>query len=96
MKNLAVALHAGKAVQCNEITTFFADEGWAYWHWIDDFWIVQVPDSYTPHTLHTQIEQLPNSGSPVILVFEFQGRIKFWGKCDPDAWKWLNNIGNPS
>ena len=70
--------------------------GWAYWHWIDDFWIVQVPYNYTARSLHEEIEKLPEIGEPTMLVFEFEGNISFWGRNEMDAWDWLNHIGNPS
>jgi hypothetical protein len=93
MKNIAVALNAGTVEQRNAMTNFFADSGWAYWHWIDDFWIVQVPDNFTTYLLHTAIEQIPVVGQATLLLFEFHGSIKFWGRANKDAWDWLNYIG---
>jgi hypothetical protein len=86
--------NAGTVEQRNAITNFFAASQWAYWHWIDDFWIVQVPDNYGPHSLHDRIVQLPVVGEATILLFEFHGRIRFWGRANKDAWDWLNHIGN--
>jgi len=94
VKNIAISLHAGGPAQRNAITKVFVDEKWAYWHWIDDFWIVQVPDTYTPKTLHDRLEALEPVGAATILVFEFHGRITFWGRSPNEAWAWLNHIGN--
>jgi hypothetical protein len=94
MKNIAIALNAGTPVQRNEITKLFAAERWAYWHWVDDFWVVQVPDGYTVKTLHERIETLPNICKPTMLVFEFNGRIKYWGRNNKEAWDWLQHIGS--
>lgn len=94
MKNIAVALNAGLPAQRNSITRFFASQNWVYWHWVDDFWIVQVPDNYSPKILHDQIETLGDVGKPTMLVFEFQGSIKYWGRGDKEAWQWLSHIGS--
>lgn len=93
MKNLAIALNAGTPIQRNEITTLFSVLGWAYWHWIDDFWIVQVPNEFTPKSLHAKIEELPSIGAPTMLIFEFNGQIGYWGRNKDEAWKWLSVIG---
>lgn len=93
MKNLALALHAGEPVKRNAITRHFNNCRWIYWHWIDDFWIVQVPNSYTPKSLHQELESLTAVGTTTILVFEFQGRIRYWGRAKKAAWKWLSHIG---
>lgn len=94
MKNIAIALDAGSALQRNAITNYFAASEWAYWHWIDDFWIVQVPDDYTARTLHNHLEQLPAVGAATILLFEFKGRIEYWGRANKTGWDWLKNIGS--
>ena len=94
MKNIALALHAGTPQRRNAITKLFSDEQWAYWHWIDDFWIVQVPDTYTPKSLHDRLEALDPVGAGTILVFEFRERITFWGRAAKEAWAWLKHIGN--
>lgn len=93
MKNIAISLNAGTPIQRNEITKYLSNKNWAYWHWMDDFWIVQAPDEYTPKTLHNRIEELPDVGKPTMLVFEFSGRIKYWGRNDKEAWDWLSHIG---
>lgn len=96
MKNLAIALNSGTPIQRNEITKFFMASSWAYWHWVDDFWIVQVPDEYTPKSLHIRIEQIPAVGIPTMLVFEFKGKIDYWGRNKKEAWDWLSVIGSAS
>ncbi|MCW5651302.1 MAG: hypothetical protein KIS62_16255 [Ramlibacter sp.] len=96
MRSIAIALNAGNPQTRNIITNFFAAQNWAYWHWIDDFWIVQVPHEYTPSALHERIETLPEFGTPTILVFEFHGAIGYWGRSDAAAWDWLNHIGAAS
>ncbi len=93
MKFIAIALNAGTAIQRNEITKYFSNKDWPYWHWIDDFWIVQVPNEYTPQTLHDRIEELPDVGTPTMLLFEFTGDIKYWGRSKDEAWDWLKHIG---
>lgn len=93
MKNIAISLNAGTPIQRNAITKLFSKKSWAYWHWIDDLWIVQVPNEYTPKLLHIRIEALPDIGNPTMLVFEFKGNINYWGRCKDEAWKWLNVIG---
>lgn len=93
MTFLAIALNAGTPVQRNEITKFFSSKNWPYWHWIDDFWIVQVPREYTPKVLHDNLEKLPEVGEPTMLVFEFNGDIKYWGRNKNEAWDWLGHIG---
>ncbi len=94
MKNIAIALDTGEPIQRNEITQLFSSKGWAFWHWIDDFWIVQVPDGYTVRSLYEKIEELPSVGSKTVLVFEFKGRIDYYGRTKTDSWEWLKNIGN--
>lgn len=93
MKNIAITLNAGTPIQRNEITKLFSNKGWAYWHWMDDFWIVQVPDEFTPKSLHIIIEELSDIGKPTMLIFEFKGRINYWGRNKEEAWKWLSAIG---
>ncbi len=94
MRNIAICLHAGLPNQRNEITNFFSNNNWPYWHWIDDFWIVQVPYEFTPHSLHDKLEELPSVGTSTILLFEFNGAITYWGRANEEAWKWLSVIGN--
>lgn len=96
MKNIAIALDAGMPLERNEITKFITSKGWAYWHWVDDFWIVQVPNDYSPKLLHEMICTLPGIGMPTILLFEFNGAINYWGNTHKDAWEWLSNIGKVS
>ncbi len=93
MKNIAVCLNVGSPPKRNAITSMFSDKKWAYWHWIDDFWIVQVPDEFTPRLLHTLIESLPEVGTATILLFEFKGSITYWGRAEEAAWDWLKHIG---
>lgn len=94
MKNIAIALDKGTPSQRNEITKYFSSKSWAYWHWIDDFWIVQVPNEYTTHSLHIEIEKLSEIGTSTILVFELNGRTNFWGRNVEKAWEWLKHIGD--
>ena len=93
MKNLAIALNAGSPEIRNAITSGLSDKNWAYWHWMDDFWVVQVPDNYTPQLLHNLIEAQPEVGKPTMLVFHFSGKIKYWGRNKKEAWTWLDHIG---
>jgi hypothetical protein len=95
MRNIAIALNSGTPVARNEITNFFSSKGWAYWHWVDDFWIVQVPDEYTPKVLYQKLVDLPRYSRQTILLFEFKGRINYWGTAPKDAWEWLEVIGKP-
>lgn len=93
MKHILIGLDAGSPSQRNEITAFLSDKEWAYWHWLDDVWIVQVPNEYTPKTLHNEIEDATNIGKPTMLVFEFKENITYWGRNKKEAWKWLAYIG---
>jgi hypothetical protein len=94
VKNIAIALNAGYPEQRNAITKFFSEQKWAYWHWVDDFWIVQVPDFYTPKSLHDKLESVANLSASTMLVFHFQGNISFWGRGAKEAWDWLRHIGH--
>ena len=94
MRNMAIALNGGTPALRNAITNLFSSRRWAQWHWIDDFWIVQTPDDYTPKLLQNEIEALPLVGNQTMLVFEFQGRINFWGRAQKAAWDWLKHIGS--
>ena len=94
MRNLIIGLDKGSPFKRNELTEFFSGKNWAYWHWMDDFWIVQVPDNYSPKVLHSELEESTEIGKPTMLVMEFQGKIKFWGRNDKEAWEWLDHIGN--
>ena len=96
MKNIAIALNSGTPAQRNEITNYLSDQNLAYWHWIDDFWIVQVSDDYTPKTLHVALEENAKIGTPTMLVFELSGNINYWGRSSDESWKWLSHIGTPS
>jgi hypothetical protein len=93
-KNIAIALNAGTPEQRNAITSYFSSQKLAYWHWIDDFWIVQVDEDVTPKSLHITIEQLDEIGKPTVLMFEFKGRVKYFGRANKAAWDWLSHIGN--
>ncbi len=93
-KNIAVVLNAGAPEQRNAITSFFSLQKLVYWHWIDDFWIVQVEETVTPKSLYALIEALDEINTPTILVFEFKGRVKFYGRANPAAWDWLKHIGD--
>ncbi|MEJ1379329.1 MAG: hypothetical protein RPU34_05890 [Candidatus Sedimenticola sp. (ex Thyasira tokunagai)] len=93
MNNFAIALNAGTPTQRNEITNYLSNQKWAYWHWIDDFWVVQVPNDYTPKTLHDKLEQETDIDTPTMLIFEFTGRVNFWGRNKDEAWKWLDHLG---
>ncbi len=94
MKNVAVSLDNGIPAKRNAITNMFAERGWAYWHWIDDFWIVQIPDDMPPRKLHELIEAMPDVGTSTILLFEFKGPITYWGRAKDSAWDWLKHLGS--
>lgn len=94
MKNLAIALNDGTPEKRNDLTRLLASNSWAYWHWVDDFWIVQVPDDYTAHSLHDLVKESSEVGTSTILVFEFKGEIQYWGRNKTEAWDWLKHIGN--
>lgn len=96
MKKFAIALNAGAPDRRNIMTSFFNGRDWAYWHWIDDFWIVLVPEDYTPSQLHNEIEELAGVGTPNILIFEFHSPISYWGRATNEAWDWLSHIGDSS
>lgn len=93
MKHIALALNAGTPDQRNAITNYFSSQELPFWHWVDDFWIVQVADDVTPKSLHITIEKLENFKTPIILLFEFTGDIKFWGRANKAGWEWLSKIG---
>ena len=93
MKNIAISLDAGTPEKRNAITNLFAVKSWPYWHWIDDFWIVQIPDELTPKSLLAFIEALPEVGPKTILLFEFPGPITYWGRAKTEAWNWLISLG---
>lgn len=97
-KNIALALNAGTPEYRNAITSYFSSEDLVFWHWIDDFWIVQVEGTVTPKSLHTSIENLKEikeaTKKPTILIFEFTGRIKYYGRASKEAWDWLKHIGD--
>ena len=98
MKNMIIALHAGYPVQRNEITGYLLKMQWAYWHWIDDFWIVQLPLTYTPRILFDELaSSLNHATRSSILIFDFVGPVTLWGNNSPDSWDWLrNNLGSLS
>lgn len=96
MKNVAIALNAGTPEQRNAITEFIAGRNLAYWHWVDDFWIVQLPNTESLRSFHDQLEVLPDVNKPTMLVFEFSGAISYWGRAPKDAWAWLSHIGGAS
>ena len=96
MKYFAVSLHAGTPTQRNSITNSFASKNLAYWHWIDDFWIVELQDHYTARKLHDELEAIQVVGTATMLVFEFDRNIKYWGRAKNEAWDWLSHIGKQS
>ncbi len=93
MKNLAIGLNSGTVEERNDITNLFSANDWAYWHWIDDMWIVQVPDEYTPKKLYNLIRSDTILGEKRILIFEFKGKINYWGWNAKKAWEWLSVLG---
>lgn len=94
MKNLAMALDAGTPENRNLITLFLSNKNWAYWHWIDDFWIVQVPDNYTPKGLYDELIESTGLGLSTILTFDLNNHVNFWGNNKQEAWRWLEAIGS--
>lgn len=96
-KNIAIALNAGTPTIRNGITDYFRTNSLVFWHWIDDFWIVEVDLNVTPKSLHAE---LIGSGSltpsNTILVYEFNGPIKYWGRGAKEGWDWLSRIGKSS
>ncbi len=96
MKNIAVALNAGTPERRNAITNYFSSKNFAFWHWVDDFWIVRVDDSVTAKSLYLLLENLAEINTVSMLVFEFQGQIDFYGRADKVAWNWLEQIGKVS
>ncbi|MCG7964825.1 MAG: hypothetical protein N0E54_19145 [Candidatus Thiodiazotropha taylori] len=93
MKNFVIALEEGSPKVRDEITNYFSKENWAYWHWIDDFWIVQVSDEYSSKQLHEELEANTEIVKPTLLILSLDGNNQYWGRNEDDAWSWLNHIG---
>lgn len=91
IKNLGVSLHGGNPDKRNLITNHFRDKGYVLWHWIDDFWIIQIPLSKTPKGVWDDLT-LAGLGTEIILIFELPGHITYYGYADPKAWEWLKPI----
>jgi hypothetical protein len=50
MKFFVLAVQGASEAQRNAITQYLRDNGYGFWHWLADFWIVQTttPDLQAP------------------------------------------------
>ena len=95
IKNMAVALNGGTPEKRNAITNSFQGKGFAFWHWIDDFWIVQPDVSLTPKALALELRALPEIGGFThMLVFDLPDHLTYWGWANQEAWDWLTKAGS--
>ena len=91
MRHILIALNNGTDSLRDNVTSYLVGTDWPYWHWIDDVWIVDPPEGVTTQSIHDDIDELIDKKR--VLVFEFKGTIKYWGRNAKEAWKWLAEIG---
>ena len=94
MKHIAIALHAGTPPLRNSLTEHLVAKKISFWHWIDDFWILEVESETTPKQFYKSlVEADALDPKSTVLLFELEGRLSYWGKADKAAWEWLSSIG---
>ncbi len=77
----------------NELTSVFSSALPAYWHWIDDFWIVRCEAGVTAKSLHEWIEKRTDI-TATMLVIEIKDGFSYWGRSKNEAWDWLSTYGS--
>ena len=73
-------------------------EHWAYWHWIEGFWLILRWDNPTAKEFWNAIAQaMPSLESKTMLVMRVDDPVTYWGRADKAAWDWLkiSQIGEP-
>lgn len=94
MKLYAIALDSGTPEKRNVITSLIVANNWEYWHWFDDFWIVDPKNQFlSPKLIYQTLASNAELATANILVFDFDRGVKFWGLSNKDAWKWMGSIG---
>lgn len=85
---LATISELASAEQCNSITNFIKEKGWAYWHHIGNSWLIAGTDeSWDAAALRDKIlEYAPNA---IALVIRFEA--KDWAAMSPvSSHAWLH------
>ena len=85
MKHYIVAVDSGPADESNSVSEMLTDRGCAWWHWIDNFWIViDQKGVFTATSLRDAILEITHSRN--LLVFEIKSRGS-WAGFGPSSKK---------
>ncbi|HVT29151.1 MAG TPA: hypothetical protein VHE81_14140 [Lacipirellulaceae bacterium] len=72
------------------VTRAIASAQYDYWHWIDDFWIVQTDKVHTAKFLWEFVtKSVPALSVTTMLVARIDSPQSYWGLAPNDAWTWL-------
>ena len=77
--------------ESNAITQLFQDSPYGFWHWIENFWIVQGDNKHeTAEQLWDEISRrVPAFEPKTTLVMRIDNPVSYWGRADKKAWDWL-------
>ena len=92
MARFVIATDKMPAVIADRLTTHFKGTGWGFWHWLDDFWVLDgVPDIYTAKKLYEELDGLSKLfGAQTCVVMRTDPPLSFWGAATKDCWPWMS------
>lgn len=95
-KYILIALDKATAEEREAITNFVVAKQWGYWHWFQDLWILPsagIPSNVTAKSVYEEFEKIPALKTTTAIVMAFNEPPEYFGRANPDAWKWMNQHG---
>jgi hypothetical protein len=92
-KRFVIAINSNRYLESDDLIGYFKNKGYAWWSWIDGFWLVVDPfGSETPNSLRVALSDLrPNIR---MFVMEVTGDEELWAGFGPtgsenDMFDWV-------
>lgn len=99
MSRFIFILEGGTAAEHNAVTKLAQDNGWGFWHYIENAWLLSgVPDSETSKSMSERIRTVFDlTKTHLVLKIPESAQITHWGLAQKDAWGWMmnNKWGDP-
>lgn len=100
MARFIIATENFRKAEADALTAVLDDSSYAYWHWVESFWLVLTPDNtQTARQLWNEVvEAVPSIEPKTMLVMRIDKPMSYFGRANDAAWNWLaaNKIGTPS
>jgi hypothetical protein len=90
MRKFVVVVEKVSAPQQDAITNFVKAQGWDFWHWYENLWLVVDPtEIWTSQGISDAIRRMLSPDEINIMVLGVTDPMTYWGRAPQESWAWM-------